>query len=240
MKHYATLLLVLTGYLCVSASCPARIRPDTLLPQPSALGCDNVTDAGSLCCNQTICAGTRPMAITGTPATGGSGTLSYDWQELVVLPGLIPSWQIINGAAGVDYQPDTLYETRYYLREANRDGCNNWVVGNIITITVLPLNDSVCAFSAVQNPHLPALEAFLTVAPNPFSAFTTLHNTTTNPLKVTLFNLNGQAVRNFPISKRGDYQLLGAGLSAGMYVLQAVQPDGRQWRMKLIKTAIHD
>jgi hypothetical protein len=106
--------------------------------------CDNVDDAGGVCCNQSICEGQTPALIYETaPPFGGTGALEYQWLQLVEVFGN-PVWQPIPGALGKTYQPGPLFETARYMRCARREGCNNYLESNIVTITVLPPGSPGC------------------------------------------------------------------------------------------------
>ncbi len=52
--------------------------------------------------DETICSGVVPMAITGTPSTGGDVTVTYGW-ELTTDDGT--NWAIIAGETGTNYTP---------------------------------------------------------------------------------------------------------------------------------------
>ena len=106
--------------------------------------CANVTYAGFICCDQIICEGQTPNAITQVnPPSGGSGAFEYQWMQLVLVNGL-PAWQPIPGANSANYQPGALFETSRYMRCARRAGCNNFLESNIIVITVQPAGGSNC------------------------------------------------------------------------------------------------
>ncbi len=106
--------------------------------------CANVTYPGFICCEQIICEGQVPAAITEVNApTGGSGALEFQWLQLVLVNGL-PAWQPIPGANGPSYQPGPLFETSRFMRCARRAGCNNYLESNIIVITVNPAGGNNC------------------------------------------------------------------------------------------------
>lgn len=107
--------------------------------------CDNVMNAGSVCCNQTICEGETPALITNSLLPwGGSGAIQFQWIQLVQMGPAPPVWVAIPGATGINYQPGPLYETSYFMRCARREGCLNFLESNIITITVLPAGSPTC------------------------------------------------------------------------------------------------
>lgn len=99
--------------------------------------CDNVLNAGVICCDQTICEGQTPALIyNALPPTGGTGNILYQWMQLVQMGPAMPTWMAIPGATGIDYQPGPLTQTSYFMRCAKRQGCNFFLESNIVTITV--------------------------------------------------------------------------------------------------------
>lgn len=107
--------------------------------------CDNVLNAGAICCNQTICEGETPDLLTNALLPwGGSGAIQYQWIQLVQMGPAPPTWVAIPGATSINYQPGPLYETSYFMRCARRAGCLNFLESNIITITVEPAGSPNC------------------------------------------------------------------------------------------------
>ncbi len=106
--------------------------------------CENVTNAGVICCSHAICEGETPDPIIGTvPPTGGSGLLEFQWLQFIQIGQAPPSWVPIPGATGESYQPGPLFETAKYMRCARRAGCP-FLESNIVTITVLPAGSPGC------------------------------------------------------------------------------------------------
>jgi len=107
--------------------------------------CENVENAGSICCNQTICEGETPALIYESVAPwGGSGDLEYLWMQLIQVGAAPPSWMAIPGATNIDYQPGPLFETSYFIRCVRRENCALFLETNIVTITVLPPGSPNC------------------------------------------------------------------------------------------------
>lgn len=107
--------------------------------------CDNVTYAGAICCNQTICEGETPDLLYETVApAGGTGPLEYLWLQFIQVGPAPPSWTGIPGATNPDYQPGPLFETAYFMRCVRRQGCITFMESNIITITVNPAGAPGC------------------------------------------------------------------------------------------------
>ncbi|MEY4936673.1 MAG: hypothetical protein RIS64_3032, partial [Bacteroidota bacterium] len=106
--------------------------------------CDNVTDAGQISGNQSICANGQPTILqNSTVATGGSGNLEYQWVKNTA--GLTSyalanaaQWSAISAETSSSYTPPTLTTTTAYVRLARRVGCSNadWQPSNVAVITV--------------------------------------------------------------------------------------------------------
>jgi len=80
--------------------------------------------------SQVVCTGNTPAPFTGTAATGGSGSYTYQWQYSA--DGNAP-WTNIAGANGLTYQAPTT--SRYYQLVATDGTCGS-IASNIIQISV--------------------------------------------------------------------------------------------------------
>ena len=101
--------------------------------------CLNITDPGSICCDQTLCGpGNDPAPITSvTPAVGGGSATQYMWMYSTVPGPFDPgTWQSLPSATGASYDPGVLYETTYFIRCAKAANCDDWFETNIVTITI--------------------------------------------------------------------------------------------------------
>ncbi|MBF9239372.1 gliding motility-associated C-terminal domain-containing protein [Hymenobacter sp. BT683] len=91
--------------------------------------------AGSIAASQALCAGGTPVPLTSTtPATGGSGSFTYQWESSVDRT----TWQTIAGATRSTYAPGRLTVTTYYRRRASSGSACTPAVSNVVTITVTP------------------------------------------------------------------------------------------------------
>ncbi len=104
--------------------------------------CDNVTDGGQISGDETLCPEDTPTPIlSDTPATGGTGTIEYQWlSSTSSCPMSI--FDAIDGATQSSYTPANISETTYYRRVSRRDGCGDWMQGesNCVVKTI----DSAC------------------------------------------------------------------------------------------------
>lgn len=101
--------------------------------------CENVTVAGAICCDRTLCGpGIVPAAFTQTTApTGGSGDLEFLWMYATSSGPFDPdTWIAIDSANGADFEPGPFYETTYLVRTVRRENCIEFLPSNIVTISV--------------------------------------------------------------------------------------------------------
>jgi hypothetical protein len=105
------------GQLCASASFTFTLTNVT---------CSNVTNAGTIGYDETICATSFDPALIQnlTAPSGGSGTLEYIW--LSSLDGGTTN-SVIAGATSSSYDPPTITQTTWYRRCARRSGCSDYV-----------------------------------------------------------------------------------------------------------------
>lgn len=107
--------------------------------------CDNLMNAGTICCDQTICEGETPAPLVEVlPPAGGSGNLEFVWMQFIQIGQAPPSWVAIPGSHGPNYGPGPLFESTKFMRCARREGCTTYLESNIIMITVLPAGSPGC------------------------------------------------------------------------------------------------
>ncbi|MDD3875876.1 MAG: gliding motility-associated C-terminal domain-containing protein [Bacteroidales bacterium] len=108
-----------------------------------------VITAGTIASNQSICYNTSPAAFTGTAASGGNGTYTYQWQHQA---GCTGAWSDISGATAITYNfTGNLTSNSCYRRFVTAGVCPG-VNSNTITVTVYPdltpgsvaANQSIC------------------------------------------------------------------------------------------------
>lgn len=66
----------------------------------------------------TVSYGTDPGSLTGTGATGGNGTYTYQWQSSA--DGT--NWNAVTGATSLVFDPGSLYDTTYYKLNVTSNG----------------------------------------------------------------------------------------------------------------------
>ena len=118
---------------------------------------------GSIAADQTVCAGSPVAPLTSTsPATGGTGTFSYQWEFSRDKNG---PYQPVGGAttSPTTYTPDPLPATTYYRRRVTSGtGTCATDVSNVVTITVQQL---VTPTVSLATPPAQCLGTALTFAP---------------------------------------------------------------------------
>ncbi len=146
------------------------------------LFCDNVTNAGVICCGQTICEGEIPAQLVGTiPPSGGSGPIEYQWLQFIQIGQSPPEWMPIPGATNETYQPGPLFETAKFMRCARRQGCM-FLESNIVTIVVTPAGTPGCGgfnmnFTASQTGPTTVLVSWTTLPEATEYSYTVQHST---------------------------------------------------------------
>ncbi|HLK96461.1 MAG TPA: gliding motility-associated C-terminal domain-containing protein, partial [Hymenobacter sp.] len=112
-----------------------------------------VLTAGTINSDQTVCPGSAPAALAGTPADGGIGSYTYQWELSVNNT----TWTPITGATGVSYTPAPASVTTYFRRQVTSGtGTCATAASNVVTLTVLPTltagsvsaDQTVCAGTA--------------------------------------------------------------------------------------------
>jgi len=92
--------------------------------------------AGTISDDQGICAGQQPATLTGSAATGGTGTYNYLWQSSVNNGA---SWTTATGINdGVNYTPSALNQTTWFRRLDNDGLSCGPLTSNHVEITISP------------------------------------------------------------------------------------------------------
>jgi SdrD B-like domain/SprB repeat/Secretion system C-terminal sorting domain len=106
--------------------------------------CSNVTFAGTIGNDQTICEGETPATITPNgPPVGGTGAFEFVWMTLDK-SGMVPTWVGIPNTNSASYNPGPLFTTSHYMRCIRRAGCVTFLESNIVTITVKAAGSPGC------------------------------------------------------------------------------------------------
>lgn len=106
--------------------------------------CLNVTDPGTICCDQVLCGpGNDAAPLTATPAQGAN-QIQYMWiySHQPTPPSIgNGAWMAVLDAFGnpvmtPEYDPGLLSQTTYFARCVRRVGCDNWLETNAVEIKV--------------------------------------------------------------------------------------------------------
>ena len=116
--------------------------------------CLNVTDPGTICCDQVLCGpGNDPAPITTISPATGANSIQYMWlwSHVQDPPSTgNPAWHTVVDAFGnavmtANYDPGPLSETTYFARCVKSATCNTWLETNVVEITVE--DDAVAAIN---------------------------------------------------------------------------------------------
>ena len=179
--------------------------------------CQNVTNAGIICCNQTICEGDTPALLyESQPPANGSGTLEYVWMEVIPTTSGLPTYVAVPGATGATYQPGPLFETASYIRCVRRQGCTTFLETNIVTITVLPAGSTGCSqfssnFSAKALNHSTIQVKWIT-GPEMLKYLYTVEHSVNKVLWTTIRQVVGRQDNDSP----NQYEVMDHSPAAGM------------------------
>ncbi|MDB5211402.1 MAG: hypothetical protein JWQ30_2229, partial [Sediminibacterium sp.] len=146
---------------------------------------------GTIGSPQTICTGSAPIAFTSTAATGGTGTINYQWQQSTDNI----NYTNITGATSATYGAGALTQTTYYRRAAST-ATNATVLAGPLSVTVInppvigPISgpcampkDSTKTFSV---PAVANATRYVWTLPNGWTG-----NSTTNSINATANNTGG-------------------------------------------------
>ena len=198
--------------------------------------CHNVLTGGLICCDQTVCPGKMPQAILESQSPeGGDGLMEYEWHRLRVIPNVAPLWEVIPGAVSAAYQPDTLSVTSYFLRETRRQGCTEWMVSNVVIVTVAAPNDPACAGSVSTQETVSGL-ASVSCSPSPFMEILAVQNGTYQQVSVQIFDAFGKRVAEATLPAGAETMLDTPTWPAGLYVVHLKGADGETRTRSVVKT----
>lgn len=101
--------------------------------------CADPVNAGTISSVQSGCAPFNPAALSGTAASGHTGTLEYKWQLSVT--GSTEGFTDISSSNSLSFDPGSLSQTTWYRRLARVTCSSDWsgaATSNVIEITVNP------------------------------------------------------------------------------------------------------
>ena len=106
--------------------------------------CLNVFDPGEICCDQVLCGpGNLAAPITSVSLPGGANQVEYRWIFSETNSSLSggTAWQQVedvfgNPVTSTTLNPGPIYVTTYFARCVRAVGCTEWLVTDVVTITV--------------------------------------------------------------------------------------------------------
>ncbi|TXK33798.1 T9SS type B sorting domain-containing protein, partial [Pontibacter qinzhouensis] len=122
------------------------------LAAPVQVVVNSLVSNNSISAPQTICTGSKPVALSGTIPTGGDGSFTYAWEMSLNGPtGLFVPAPGINDRAG--YEPVALTQTTWFRRVVSSGDCPNPSAAIEITVqenianNLLAAEQTVCSGS---------------------------------------------------------------------------------------------
>ena len=144
-KSFALLALLITQCLSIHAfsqTFPNKPNQGGVVVQNSNQPygppptCVNPTNGGTLSSDQSGCVSFDPALITGTSATGETGTLQYQWQSSTDNSSFLD----LTNVTSTTYDPGAITATTWYRRIARVSCKTDWVgaaVSNAVKMTIL-------------------------------------------------------------------------------------------------------
>ncbi|WP_162276847.1 PKD domain-containing protein [Mucilaginibacter pedocola] len=111
--------------IITSGNCSNTSNAVTITVQGSLTNFNISTD-------QTICRDAVPALLKGQDPAGASGSFTFQWES----SANGSTFNLINGATAIDYQPAALTATTYFRRVTFGGTCN--ATSNVVTVTVNP------------------------------------------------------------------------------------------------------
>jgi hypothetical protein len=146
---------------CTLTSNEACATGNPALSNTITMTVNNMLVIGSVSANQTICATTAPAQLTGTAPLNGTAPV-YQWQSSLNNS----TFNNINGATTLNYQPGQLTATTYYRQLQNASGtCGGPLPTNTVTMTVNPLLPVSVSIAASANPVCGTTSVTFTASP---------------------------------------------------------------------------
>ncbi len=92
----------------------------------------NIISGGTIGSNEENCGAFNPTIITNLSSpTGGNGNFEYIWMKSnhPTPPTSLqdPAWELIPGVNGLDYDPEMIEETTYYIRYSRMEYCTDYI-----------------------------------------------------------------------------------------------------------------
>ncbi len=106
--------------------------------------CFNVFDPGEICCDQTLCGpGNLAAPITSVSTAAGANQVEYQWiySEITASNPNGTAWNQVKDIYGnpvttTSLNPGRIYATTLFARCVRAVGCTDWLVTDVVTITV--------------------------------------------------------------------------------------------------------
>ena len=171
--------------------------------------CDELTNAGQIAANQSNCVAFTPNPLTNAIApTGGSGAIEYRWLKNIVSSNPTDAnWVVIPNASGATFAPPSVSSTIFYMRQARRAGCTNWLSSNVVNLTIL--TTPTINISTNTGTVCPYGEVVFTATVSPSGSYSYQWQKSTDG-GATWTNIAGAntAVRTISVVGKADYRVV--------------------------------
>jgi Secretion system C-terminal sorting domain len=195
---------------------------------------------GVICCEQQVCPNESFSGFYETTApepSTGSEQLMYQWYGLIYDTNFNSIlWRPIAGATTKEYTPLTLPtpppapNVGYFMRQVRKTGCTEWLISNLMRITLRQPQDCTSATSEVTEVTTP-----ISVFPNPAVDQLTVFNHTEQTARIRVYTLAGQTLQQFELAGATAQIMSVSALPMGIYLVESVFEDGRVSRDKWVK-----
>jgi hypothetical protein len=203
--------------------------------------CNNVTDAGAICCDQQKCGEYDPAPITNLTAPSGGGTapIHYLWLRTNVDPTSgTANWAVIPNSDNQNYDPSTISQTTYFRRCVYREGCDvvketAWVTMAVVcgTSSALTVNtnadNQLDVMEGIELMDTPPTEnpkeatTFLYPNPTRDAFYIGFPSVLTENVEVTITNQTGEILERQTILANQQYFGFSVqNYTSGLYLVQ--------------------
>ncbi|MGI4750406.1 MAG: PKD-like domain-containing protein [Janthinobacterium lividum] len=136
-----------TGIQTVYVRRTVTSGPCTNVSQPVLVTVQPALSNNSVSADQVICYNNMPAALNGSTPAGADGNFIYQWQQSMDGGS---TWSNINGANGVNYQPNALSATTQFRRVVTSALCtgSQQSISNGVIINVTPQNTNTVTSDA--------------------------------------------------------------------------------------------
>jgi hypothetical protein len=180
------------------------------------IACNPLTNGGQIGSNQSNCQTFMPALLTNTTApTGGLGTIEYQWLKNTVSSN--PSdanWVLIANSNSATFAPPSVSSNIYYMRQAKRTACTDWLSSNVVSLTLV---SPIINVSTNTNKVCPYGEIVFTATVNPTGNYSFQWQKSTDGVNWTDIPDAVTAVKTISIVGKADYRVVVKSVACTFY-----------------------